>query len=335
MSSGLKLIELKIKVSCVEFFKTLDPEIEKETRGLTVSIRDSHCHFFSRNFFETLIHEQASPNIKNIDEIITKHLGWETPKSPELLSDRWCQELDRHDVAQAALIASVPGDEDSVASALVRHPKRFVGFFMLDPTRPDSCSRTKRALLELGLQGVCLFPAMHRYRLDDDVALQIFEIAASVENAAGFVHCGALTVGVRKKLKLPCDFDIRLGNPLDLKIAAARHPKLPIIIPHFGAGFFREALMAADLHPNIYFDTSSTNAWIKYHPKLTLEDVFRQALTVIGADRLLFGTDSSFFPRGWHTPVYERQKSTFTDLGLDSQTVKKIFQDNFARLFEA
>ena len=39
---------------------------------------------------------------------------------------------------------------------------------------------------------------------------------------------------------------------------------MPIIIPHFGAGLFREALMVADLCPNVLLDTSSSNGWIKY-----------------------------------------------------------------------
>ena len=57
--------------------------------------------------------------------------------------------------------------------------------------------------------------------------------------------------------------------------------------------------MVADLCPNVLLDTSSSNGWIKYQPGLTLADVFRQALAVVGPDRLLFGSDSSFFPRGW------------------------------------
>ena len=68
--------------------------------------------------------------------------------------------------------------------------------------------------------------------------------------------------------------------------------------------------MAADQCPNIHLDTSSSNSWVKYHPGLTLEDVFRQALAVVGPDRLLFGTDSSFFPRGWQRQIFELQKQT-------------------------
>ena len=72
-------------------------------------------------------------------------------------------------------------------------------------------------------------------------------------------------------------------------------------MPHFGAGYFREALMLADLCSNVYLDTSSTNSWMRYQAAhLTLRTVFRHALDVAGPERLLFGTDSSFFPRGWN-----------------------------------
>jgi len=106
-----------------------------------------------------------------------------------------------------------------------------------------------------------------------------------------------------------------------------------VIIPHFGAGFLREALMAADQCPNIHLDTSSTNSWVKYHPNLTLEDVFRQALAVAGPDRLIFGTDSSFFPRGWQRPIFELQKQTLHRLGVPEEAQERIFSGNFERLF--
>ena len=174
---------------------------------------------------------------------------------------------------------------------------------------------------------------MHRYRLDDERVTATFEAAAS-RGAAVFVHCGVLTVGVRKKLGLPSPFDLRLGDPLALAAVAARFPKVPVIIPHFGAGFFREALMAADQCPNIHLDTSSSNSWMKYHPGLTLEAVFRQALAVVGPDRLLFGTDSSFFPRGWQQPdLRQRRRSARCDRRRADDAQEKIFAGNFERLF--
>jgi hypothetical protein len=106
-----------------------------------------------------------------------------------------------------------------------------------------------------------------------------------------------------------------------------------VIIPHFGAGFFREALMAADQCANVHLDTSSSNAWMKYHPNLDAESVFRQALAVAGPERLLFGTDSSFFPRGWQKPIYSAQRATLQAIGADTETQAKIFGGNFNRLF--
>ena len=56
--------------------------------------------------------------------------------------------------------------------------------------------------------------------------------------------------------------------------------------------------MAADICANIHLDTSSSNSWIRYTPGLTLDAAFKATLSVVGASRLLFGTDSSFFPEG-------------------------------------
>ena len=91
--------------------------------------------------------------------------------------------------------------------------------------------------------------------------------------------------------------------------------------------------MLADLCPNVYLDSSSSNSWIKYLPSLTLEDVFRQALEVVGPDRLLFGTDSSFFPRGWQRAVWERQTAVLESIGADDAVQSKFLSGNFDQLF--
>jgi hypothetical protein len=290
---------------------------------MPATINDVHCHFFSTPFFAALGGDQALAT-----------LGWEAPGTAEGLADRWAAELDRHHLSRAALIASVPGDAASVAAAVGRHPGRFVGFVMVDPTAPDAASQAA-ALDGGGLRALCLFPAMHRFRVQDERARALFDLAASTPGTAVFVHCGVLSVGVRKKLGLPSAFDVGFGNPLDLHAVALRYPHVPIIIPHFGAGLFREALMVADLCPNVLFDTSSSNSWIKYYPGLTLAAVFRQALTVVGPDRLLFGSDSSFFPRGWVKDVYAQQSAALEEIGASAEVRQKIFSDNFDRVFPA
>jgi uncharacterized protein len=293
-------------------------------------INDVHCHFFSSGFLAALGRQRgdAEPSAHSI----ATELGWEAPGDPEHLADRWVGELDRAGVARVALIASIPGDEDSVAAAVRRHPSRFVGFFMVDPTAPDALARVERALAGV-MRVVCLFPAMHRYALYDERVQPLVEAVASTAGAAVFAHCGLLTVGVRRKLGLASPFESRFGNPLDLQGLATRHPSVPFIVPHFGAGLFREALMLAEACPNVRLDTSSSNAWIRYFPGLTLAAVYATALEVVGPERLLFGTDSSFFPRGWQRGVYDDQRAALERLGVPEEVRTRIFGGNFGDLF--
>jgi predicted TIM-barrel fold metal-dependent hydrolase len=90
--------------------------------------------------------------------------------------------------------------------------------------------------------------------------------------------------------------------------------------------------MVADLCPNVLLDTSSSNSWIKY-VGLSLPAVFRQALAVVGPERLLFGSDSSFFPRGWVRDVYDQQSAALDEIGATADMRDKIFGGNFGRLF--
>jgi predicted TIM-barrel fold metal-dependent hydrolase len=301
---------------------------------LTMRLCDVHCHFFSTRFLDLLT--RGLPELPDSDRVpaVSHRLGWDDPGTPEELADRWAAELDRHNVARAALIASIPNDEESVAAAVRRHPSRFVGFFMFNPTQGDVGGRLRRALGDLRLRGICLFPAMHGYRLDDERARDVFA-AASVHGAVVFAHCGVLTVGVRTKLGLPSPFDLRLGDPLALATTASRFPRVPVIVPHFGAGLFRELLMAAEQCPTIHVDSSSSNGWMNYYPGLTLDAVFRQALAVVGAGRIIFGTDSSFFPRGWQRPIYAAQEAALRAAGASDDDRAQIFSGNFDRLFPA
>jgi hypothetical protein len=293
-------------------------------------LNDSHCHFFSTQFFTALSRQRG-----NGDTVaaLCRELQWDDPGTPETLADRWVQELDANNVTRAALIASVPGDEASVATAVARHPARFVGYFMVDPGAEDAVARVTDAITTLGLRVACLFPAMHRVPLDDPRVDRIVDAVAAQPGTAVFVHCGVLSVGVRKKLGLPSRFDLSLGDPLAISRLALTHPRVPFIVPHFGAGMLRETMMAADACPNIYVDTSSSNSWIRYAPGWTLNGVFSTAMSVLGPSRMLFGTDSSFFPRGWQRGIYESQRTAMSEAGIGAKDQSLIFGSNFDRLF--
>jgi predicted TIM-barrel fold metal-dependent hydrolase len=126
---------------------------------------------------------------------------------------------------------------------------------------------------------------------------------------------------------------MRYSNPIDMQAVAQRFPGLNFVIPHFGAGYLREALMVADLCPNVFLDTSSSNSWMRYEG-LDLKTVFHRAMDVAGARRLLFGTDSSFFPRGWNHEVFEAQTRALLDLGISGSDARLILGENLQRLLD-
>jgi predicted TIM-barrel fold metal-dependent hydrolase len=301
-----------------------------ETPWGPLAVADAHVHFFSRPFFAALAEQKKIPV-----EALEALLGWTLPgDDPEPLAASWVQELDRHGVAKAALIASVPGDHASVIAAVQRFPQRFFGYMMVNPAAPNAVTYVERALESGHMHALCFFPAMHRYSIQDDRVSKLLDLAAAKPGTIAFVHCGVLSVGVRKKLGLPSLFDMRFSNPVDLHAVALRYPHLRFVVPHFGAGYFREALMLCDLCPNVYLDTSSSNSWMRYEEaQLDLRAVFRRALEVAGPKRLLFGSDSSFFPRGWNAQVFEAQSKALYEIGVTAEIARLIFHDNLQQLF--
>jgi predicted TIM-barrel fold metal-dependent hydrolase len=292
-----------------------------------LAVQDAHVHFFSHKFYSALAQQKKAAGA----EALAPLLNFEIPTAPPAeLADRWVAELNRCGVQRAALIASLPGDEDSVSAAVAAHPDRFYGYFMLDPTQPDALARVKLAAPNPHLHCLCLFPAMHTYSLTDPRLVPILEIASD-HRLVVFVHCGAITLGIRKKLDLASQFNMRFSNPLDLHPVALHFPLIRFVIPHFGAGLLREALMVADLCPNVFFDTSSSNRWIMYEG-LDLAAVFRRSIEVLGLNRLLFGSDSSFFPRGWNAAIFEQQTKALYELGLDAQQASQILCSNLEQL---
>jgi predicted TIM-barrel fold metal-dependent hydrolase len=212
-------------------------------------------------------------------------------------------------------------------------PHRIIGYFMLDPTRAGAGERMRKALAG-GLRRVCLFPAMHHFHAWEERCYPVYE-AAQNAGAVVFIHFGILKIGVRDKLGLPSRFDMRFSNPIDLHRVARDFPKATFVMPHFGCGFLREALIVGDQCPNVCVDTSSSNSWVNTMPTpLSLADVFRAALRVFGAERILFGTDSTFLPRGWRRDIFDSQMQALKALEVTTQQARLIFGGNLARVLK-
>lgn len=297
---------------------------------------DFHTHYFSRTFFQSLARSSPLPGSElSRMQRATAAAGCELPPDDdERHLARWIGELDRYGVQHAVSFASVPEEAEVLAAAVTRANGRLTGFGVVDPRAAGAPERAAHLIGVLGLRGLVLFPALHGFALDGP---ELAAVAAAAEpwHAVLVVHCGALRIPLRDRFELPRRLDPRLGDPLALVPLADRHPDLRFVVPHFGAGFLRETLMLGALCANAYVDTSSSNAWLATQPgRLSLADVFERALEVFGTRRILFGTDSSVFPRGWRHDVFVAQREALGACGLGEQERHRVFHGNAAELLE-
>ena len=295
---------------------------------------DAHTHFFSQQFFQTFA-RLAQHNLPAEAPLsaVAQRLGVEIPPDDAThLAQRWVDEMDKYGIDRLVMFTSVPGDHPSVATAAKAFPERIIGYMMLDPTQPSAAGLLREGVQRYGLKGVTLFPAMHHFHASDERLYPLYQ-AATEFGIPVFVHFGVLKVSIRDKLGLPNIFDLRYSDPIDLHKAAIDFPALNFIIPHFGCGYFREALMLGAQASNVYVDTSSSNTWLTYMPSpLDLKTVFEKTLQVFGPHRVLFGTDSNVFPRGWRQDIFRQQVEILHELHTTRQAAEQILGGNIARL---
>jgi predicted TIM-barrel fold metal-dependent hydrolase len=297
-------------------------------------VLDAHTHFFGHGFY-TALAKQAGLTTPDGEaaEAVAQRLGWDpAPPDPADTGRRWVGEMDRHGVERMVSMHTLPGDADNAARGIAATSGRLVGYVMVNPLAEGSAATVDRAVRGSGFRGVALFPSMFGFSMQDDRVHAVLE-AANRHKLNVFVHCGVLKVGFRQKLNLPVAFDLSLANPLHLRRACGQFPHARFIVPHLGSGMFRELLMLADSAPNVFADTSGIGAWGKYLDGRPGEaQVLRQAVDVMGADRLLFGTDSTFFPRGWRRDVFDAHLRAFEEAKLDGPRVTAILGGNLERL---
>lgn len=295
---------------------------------------DAHSHFFSRVYFETLAAQSPLPGTvaQRLDDL-SKRAAVEIPPAPVAKHlARWIAEMDRANVEHLCTFASVAQELPTVVEAAALSNGRLSAFALVDP-RVEGAAERIRGLLEQGkIRGALVFPALHHYRIDGPEAAGLLRVL-DAQRALLYVHCGLLVVKLRDLLGIPRTQDLRFADPLHVIPAANAHPALTFVIPHFGAGFFRETLFAGAQCPNVYVDTSSSNSWTSTQaPALGLEDVFARALDVFGSRRLLFGTDSNVFPAGWRRDRLTEQHTLLDDLGVSVPDQELVFHGNIRRV---
>ena len=305
-----------------------------ETPFGPVKVLDAHTHFCGHSFYSNLA-KQAGLTAPGLEAsgAVAHRLGWDpAPPDAAETGKQWVAELDRHGVDRVVSMHTLPGELDAAGKGVAAADRRLVGFVMVNPLAEGPVTTVDRAVNVHGFRGVALFPAMFGFPMSDPRVQQVLEVC-NRHKLLVFVHCGVLKVGFREKLDLPSPFDLTYSDPLSLRKAAAQFPEVRFILPHLGSGMFRELLMLADSAPNVYADTSGIGSWGKYLDGRPGEArVLRQAVEVMGAGRLLFGTDSTYFPRGWRRDVFDAHVKTFEQAKLNAGEAGAIFGGNLEKL---
>ncbi len=247
-----------------------------------------------------------------------------TPEEVIDVSDRWAAELDAKGVRWIVFVTGQ--SNDLLAGVVRRHPDRFVGYAH-HPLQPGAGAELRRAVDELGLKGYKLLGPTTELPFEDPSVRDVWEFCAE-RRLPVLIHFGYLGRGggVVSHARM---------SPLSLFAVARDFPEIPFIVPHFGAGYWQDLLALCWSLPNVYVDTSGSNQWTRWMPyPLTLEDLFRKAFETIGPGRVLFGTDSSTFPRGFAQRYLEAQLQVCYTLNLEERAIAQVFGGNAAALLD-
>lgn len=241
--------------------------------------------------------------------------------TPFQVAEEYVAKLKAAQVAKAMVVSVVPDSEYTRAfiAAANGHIHALCNLDPRDPGAPDLLRREMAA----GFRGVKLLPVNRCFRLSDPACRPFFE-ACSETGANLIVHYG-VTVDPTG--------DLRYADPLDLSPVARDFPDVTFVIAHFGAGWLDEVLRLAYQCKNVCLDTSGTNNWMDYYvPKMTLPEVFERALSALGPERVLFGTDSNSMAP-YRTWIRWMQERTLEEMGLSDHDRDLVMRANASRIF--
>ena len=245
-----------------------------------------------------------------------------TDEEIDVFADRWAEQIVHHRLRRVVFVTG--RDNDLLSRIVARHPDKFAGLAH-HKLEPGGEVELKRAVDDLGLRGYKLLAPLTNYAFEDPRLRPIWEFCAE-RSLPVLIHFGFLGRGggVVHHPRM---------SPLTLYEVARDFPEIPFVIPHFGAGYWRELLALCWSLPNIHVDSSGSNQWVQWMPfKLTLEDLFAKAYETIGPERMLFGSDSSYFPRGFVLRYLHDQIRICYQLNFPEEDIRAIFGENAARL---
>jgi predicted TIM-barrel fold metal-dependent hydrolase len=247
------------------------------------------------------------------------------PPDDETQADRWAQEVDKYGLRAVGFVTG--GGNENLARVIQRHPDKFVGFAHHYPFTEDAAEKLRFAVTEYGFRGYKLLAPMLDRPIEDEAAYPVWEMCAELEIPV-LIHFGIQGGGGG----IAWHENI---NPLKLHNVAKDFPDVEFVVPHFGCAWIRETLQLCWACRNVSVDTCGSNQWVRWvDGDWTTKRLFRKYMETIGPERIIFGTDSSYFPRGFAIRYLQDQIRDCRELNMSHQHMQMIFAGNAARLLK-
>lgn len=186
---------------------------------------------------------------------------------------------------------------------MVEHPQLVRGYCYLNPRHANTLEVLRRGIEEQGMSGIKLWVAT----FCDDACVDPVVEQAIAYDVPILVHAFHKAVG-----QLPYE---SLGE--NVANLAHRYPEAKIIMAHLGANCYRELRPIRDCH----------NVWADFSGSIFHNDDLNYARELLGADRLLFGTDMP--DAGFHISYGQMLSAQLTP-----EEREKIAGGNALRLFK-
>jgi uncharacterized protein len=292
------------------------------------TVIDAHTHLFTVGLLEEALSKEPPEAMKRFRQAL-KDRKFGRPGREQTLPEMTPQECAvwyRQRLAEAgvarAVVMSVMPDSQWTRDFITAANGHVAALCNVDPRDPGAPALLEREMAA-GFKGVKLLPVNRCYRLSEPACRPFFEKANELK-ASICVHYG-VTVDPTG--------DLRYADPIDLSPVSRDFPDIPFVIAHFGAGWFDSVLRLAYQCKNVCVDTSGTNNWMDYSvPRMTLPEVFERALTALGPERVLFGTDAGTTAQ-YRTWIKYQQVRTLEELGLSERERDLILRANAARIY--
>lgn len=240
-------------------------------------------------------------------------------------ADRWLEELDRYNISK--IVFTTGGGNETLSKVVSSSKGRFIGFAHHNPFNQDAPQELEKCILEYGFKGYKILAPVLTRSLNDESLAGLWEVCEKYRIPV-LIHFGVLGGGggIANAVNI---------NPLVLHDVARSYPDIPFVIPHFGCCYPGELLQLCWVCSNVYVDTSGNNEWVRWMPySLTLDDLFKKFYETIGPDRIIFGTDSEWFPRGYVIRYLLDQLRVCYNMKMHEEDIMKIFGGNAKKLLK-